>query len=1166
MDVAQLGFEVDTKGLTRGEKSLDRLDKAGGRVEKRGKGVGSVFSSLGGILAGVGIGALAVDTFKAASSMQSMSASLKTVMGSASGASQALSEIKEFAKTTPFDLEQSVQGFIKLKALGLDPSIASLRSYGNTASAMGKSLNQAVEAVADAATGEFERLKEFGIKAKSQGDLVTFTFQGVATTVKKEAASIEGYLQGIGNNNFGSAMADQMDTLGAQTSNLRGAFFELQLAFMGVKEGGKGLASSAGNSIKSLTKLLESDGAIAAVESLGRAFAGVIDGTIMAISGISQLYTTFRPFYEMMLNESVLFAPYRAFLALFQSSNDLVGVMDLLKGVFTDSQLVGIALVNGLLTGFEKIKGGVRIAGEAIKLAFIGSFDLVLEANSKLVNKIAEGLAIFGDNRFSEGAKNFSKEISNILTPLDNFKTAVSRINQETDTAIKTIDVITDSMADEAIATKLASKETEKATIVIVKNTKKVSENNIKLDKNSEIHRELIKDLELTTKNVSNITKRYGEYNSAADLVAETIRRNNQEQAKTKGILEELQTQYKSGQITLGEYEAANDSLGISTEKTTTIMSASWERFKDSAFNSLETFYRSGLDGTKNFSASIKDLFKDMVASILAQLTALFAANAFKKLSDYLAGNQQTTGFFDGFGSAFSGGQSGGSGGGGFTSALGQGGSAISSGVGAYNNVNQIQAGAEQGGTGGAISVATGALGLYRNGQQLLTAYQALTGASQTLSVVGGTINTTVAATQSANAALGGLNATIQGVNALPATVSAAQGAAGTSSAVAQGSGVAASGGGGLAASLGATAGWVGVGLLVDKYLNDGRVSKGFGVEFEGRKQGWKDLFDGDFSSFIKSQFTAPYESLKETFGGRSTDELGRDQLKSVFESLESGKSNAVEVGQGTRFLGGSNDETVFFESFNKTLNGEKVSALIKERLGSDDVREIAEGIFRIEDKSGSFAADHEKIVAEVMRSIAEVEIGFTDLEKTSVKSIGKTFTELDRIFDSSLESGLDTQTRMLDAISEVYNLSTSEAQKWLDNSGFAVERFEEIFNAASGDTLSQVVSDFTMATDSINQGFNGLAGNVNSSFNLIQGGLYGLTDVAISESQRIAGAYTTAVPSSIQAPALVVNNNTPEQQQKSAIDQETAAQLKRVADNLDDVTPFIRQQAASGV
>ena len=59
--------------------------------------------------------------------------------------------LKQFAKTTPFQLSQVTDAFIKMKALGLDASEESLRSYGNTASAMGKSLDQLAKAFMESA-------------------------------------------------------------------------------------------------------------------------------------------------------------------------------------------------------------------------------------------------------------------------------------------------------------------------------------------------------------------------------------------------------------------------------------------------------------------------------------------------------------------------------------------------------------------------------------------------------------------------------------------------------------------------------------------------------------------------------------------------------------------------------------------------------------------------------------------------------------------------------------------------------------------------------------------------------------------------------------------------------------------------------------------------------
>ena len=96
--------------------------------------------------------------------------------------------------------------FTKLVNLGLTPSETALQSYGDTSAALGKDLSQMIEAVADAATGEFERLKEFGIKAKNQGDTISFTFRGVTENVKNNATEIENYLIKLGQVNFDGAM------------------------------------------------------------------------------------------------------------------------------------------------------------------------------------------------------------------------------------------------------------------------------------------------------------------------------------------------------------------------------------------------------------------------------------------------------------------------------------------------------------------------------------------------------------------------------------------------------------------------------------------------------------------------------------------------------------------------------------------------------------------------------------------------------------------------------------------------------------------------------------------------------------------------------------------------------------------------------------------------
>ncbi|WP_019223970.1 phage tail tape measure C-terminal domain-containing protein [Bartonella rattaustraliani] len=151
---------------------------------------------------------------------EKLSASLKTVTGSVAAADNALKMVEDLAFSTPFNVQQLTQAFIKLKALGLEPSREALASYGNTASAMGKDFMQFIEAIADAVTGEFERLKEFGIKASTQGEQVAFTFQGVTTTIGKNAEETEQYLRKIGQVQFAGAMSEQMKTLNGIISNI----------------------------------------------------------------------------------------------------------------------------------------------------------------------------------------------------------------------------------------------------------------------------------------------------------------------------------------------------------------------------------------------------------------------------------------------------------------------------------------------------------------------------------------------------------------------------------------------------------------------------------------------------------------------------------------------------------------------------------------------------------------------------------------------------------------------------------------------------------------------------------------------------------------------------------------------------------------------------------
>lgn len=213
--------------LTATDKATRIINDATVKAQKNIKGM----SEMGDKAFGLGRGAAVTGTvlagifaapLKAAADMESMNISLQTsFQGNQKEAKKAFDSINQFAAKTPYGLEEVMTGFIKLKNMGLDPSEEALTAYGNTASAMGKSLNDMVEAVADAATGEFERLKEFGIKASSQGDKVTFMFQGVKTTVGKNSKEIEQYLKYVGNVKFAGGIEAQSKSVNGMISTLK---------------------------------------------------------------------------------------------------------------------------------------------------------------------------------------------------------------------------------------------------------------------------------------------------------------------------------------------------------------------------------------------------------------------------------------------------------------------------------------------------------------------------------------------------------------------------------------------------------------------------------------------------------------------------------------------------------------------------------------------------------------------------------------------------------------------------------------------------------------------------------------------------------------------------------------------------------------------------------
>lgn len=132
--------------------------------------VNQSIQGIGKSLAGLATAYISVDALKSvastavesASSLEGYRATLNVVMKDQEKAAETMAWAVDFANRTPFETDQIVEATVRLQSYGLKAEDV-MTQIGDMAGVMGKDIMQAVEAVADAQTGELERMKEFGI-------------------------------------------------------------------------------------------------------------------------------------------------------------------------------------------------------------------------------------------------------------------------------------------------------------------------------------------------------------------------------------------------------------------------------------------------------------------------------------------------------------------------------------------------------------------------------------------------------------------------------------------------------------------------------------------------------------------------------------------------------------------------------------------------------------------------------------------------------------------------------------------------------------------------------------------------------------------------------------------------------------------------------------------
>ena len=209
-------------------------------------------------------------------------ATLQTFLGSQQAANQAMARLEELATTLPQDIDDITNAFVILARTGLKGTNQEMQNVANIAAGSSRSISQFAEAVADALTGEFERLKEFGIKVGKEGGQLIARIGEETVAVADNATELTKQLVALGATKFKGAADNLMNTLGGVMSQLSDSVTKTQKAI------GEGMTPALMEVIKQLTEFIikNKDAAKSLGEDLGKALLMARDAALFLAENI----------------------------------------------------------------------------------------------------------------------------------------------------------------------------------------------------------------------------------------------------------------------------------------------------------------------------------------------------------------------------------------------------------------------------------------------------------------------------------------------------------------------------------------------------------------------------------------------------------------------------------------------------------------------------------------------------------------------------------------------------------------------------------------------------------------------------------------------------------------------------------------------------------------
>lgn len=362
------------------------------------KTIGTLGITLGSLAAGVG--------FNEAFNMETYKAQLETATGDTEKAAEIMKYAINMANKTPFEGGALVEAAAKFEAMGMSAE-EWLGRAGDMAGATGKDIIQATEAIIDAQSGEWERMKEFGIKGVDDMD----------------------ELVQVMNSRFAGGMEKLSTTTKGMWSTVTGVAKNSLAKIVGIMDDGTVRQGSALDILRQKISLVadtlvkwQNDGTIEAIadkatnilgkglDFLGKSIAWVRDNANWLIPVLSGLAGTFVAF-NILSTVAKLWGAYQTVVAGVTAAQGALNFVMTANPIGAVAVAIGglIAIGVALYKNWDTVKAAALSLWESITGVFNGIKDTIVGAFEAVKEAVAP---IF--DWFTEGFQGIGEKVSNI--------------------------------------------------------------------------------------------------------------------------------------------------------------------------------------------------------------------------------------------------------------------------------------------------------------------------------------------------------------------------------------------------------------------------------------------------------------------------------------------------------------------------------------------------------------------------------------------------------------------------------------------------------------------------------------------------------------------------------------------------------------------------------